>query len=209
MTLTPAAMAALFGAMVILAALPSTSVMAVCGRAATQGFAHGALVAAGVVAGDAIFIVVALFGLAMLMQMLEAYGSLIRAVGGLYLIWLGTRLWRASPGSAGRDDGAPSRRASFATGLLITLADQKAILFYLGFFPAFVDLRRMTALDALALILIAVVAVGGVKLIYAAMADRARHWLGSRRAHALNRLAACVMIGIGLFLLSTFLSLGR
>ena len=207
MSLTLASMAALFGAMALLAALPSTSVIAVSSQAASHGFAHGALVAAGVVTGDAIFIVIAIFGLALLMDAMGSVGDLIRAFGGVYLIWLGVQLWRSRPRATALDEAGPSRRASFMTGLLITLGDQKAILFYLGFFPAFVDLARMTWLDALLLILIAALAVGGVKLVYAAAADRAGTLLGSRFARALNLLAACVMIGIGLFLLSsTFLS---
>ena len=206
MSLTLASMAALFGAMALLAALPSSSVMAVSSQAASYGFLHGVLVAAGVVVGDAIFIVIAIFGLALLMDAMGSSGQLIRAFGGLYLIWLGVQMWRARPGAAPLDDAGPSRRASFTTGLLITLGDQKAILFYLGFFPAFVDLARMTWLDALLLILIAAFAVGGVKLLYAAAAARAGALLGSRFARALNLVAACVMIGIGLFLLSSTFS---
>lgn len=206
MSLTPASMVALFGAMALLAALPSTSVLAVSSRAASHGFRHGALVAAGVVVGDAIFIVVAIFGLALLMDAMAGLGPAVRALGGLYLIWLGLRLWHARPAEGALDETEGGHGASFMTGLLITLGDQKAILFYLGFFPAFVDLARMTWIDAMLLIAIAAIAVGGVKLIYAAAADQAGRWIGSGVARALNLLAACVMIGIGLFLLSSLFS---
>jgi len=53
---------------------------------------------------------------------------------------------------------------------MITLGDQKAILFYLGFFPAFLDLVAMSALDTAVILLVTTVAVGGVKLAYAGMA---------------------------------------
>lgn len=205
MTLTPAAMAALFGAMALLAALPSTSVLAVTSRAAAQGFGHGALVALGVVAGDAVFILIALFGLAALMDALHGAEAWVRGLGGAYLLWLGIRIWRArsaQASAAGEGGGSAARRASFTSGLLITLGDQKAILFYLGFFPAFLDLAAMTTLDALAIVLIATVAVGGVKLLYAAAADRTAARLGPRYARGLNALAACVMIGVGLLLLA-------
>lgn len=56
---------------------------------------------------------------------------------------------------------------------LVTLADQKAVLFYLGFLPAFVDLSQRNLVDTAVVIAITVLAVGGVKLGYAALADRA------------------------------------
>ena len=98
--------------------------------------------------------------------------------------------------------GAPSMRSSFATGLLITLGDQKAVLFYLGFLPAFMNLGLVTAPDVVVIAIVAALSVGGVKLLYAAAASRARILLGTRVAHGMNRVAAGVMIAVGLFLLT-------
>lgn len=64
---------ALFGAMAVLAAVPSVSVLAVAARSVSDGFAHGAATAMGVVVGDVLFILLALFGLALLA---EAMGDL-------------------------------------------------------------------------------------------------------------------------------------
>jgi threonine/homoserine/homoserine lactone efflux protein len=50
---------ALCSAMVILAAIPSVSVLAVVTRSATFGFIHGVFTSLGIVAGDIIFIVTA------------------------------------------------------------------------------------------------------------------------------------------------------
>jgi len=82
-----------------------------------------------------------------------------------------------------------------------TLGDQKAILFYLGFFPAFMDLKALTMLDALIVILIAAVAVGSVKLGYAWAASRAGALVGVRVGRPLNIVAACVMIVVGAVLM--------
>ena len=88
------------------------------------------------------------------------------------------------------------------TGLLITLGDQKAILFYLGFFPAFLDLSEMTPADTLIIIIIATLGVGGAKLVYAFLADRARVLFdGSGAARGLNLLAAGIMVAVGVVLL--------
>jgi threonine/homoserine/homoserine lactone efflux protein len=129
-------------------------------------------------------------------------GGAIRLLGGVYLIWLALRLWRAAPALASRtgDGPRPALRASFATGLLITLGDQKAILFYLGFLPAFVDLRSLDGVGIAQIALVAILAVGGVKLAYAVAADRAAFWLGARGGLWLQRLAAVLIFALGLFL---------
>ena len=196
---------ALAVSMALLAALPSTSVVAVTAQSAAYGFRHGAAVSAGVVAGDLIYILLALFGLALLVDAMGGMVDAIRYLGGLYLIWLGLRLWRSVPAEDGfgeQSGHAPSLRSGFATGLLITLGDQKAVLFYLGFLPAFMDLGFLGALDAAVIALVAVLAVGGVKLMYAAAVARARTLFGTRASRLLNRLAAGVMVAAGVFLLT-------
>lgn len=134
MTLTD--ITALFVAMLVLAAVPGLSVLTVTARTVTGGISHGTATAAGVVVGDLVFILLALFGLAVLAETLGERFYLIKYLGGAYLIWLGTLLWRANNRTAIRElAGNGSLISSFLAGLLVTLGDQKAIFFYLGFFP--------------------------------------------------------------------------
>lgn len=187
----------------MLATIPSVSVLAVTARSAAFGFTHGALTALGIVVADILFILVAVYGLALVAELMGAEFKFVQYLGGAYLIWLGISLWRADAKAHQSDETKQSSRSSsFLTGFLITLGDQKAILFYLGFFPAFVDLSRMTTADTLIIIMIAIIGVGGAKLVYAYLADRARTIFKNTRAvRAINILAACVMIAVGLSLL--------
>lgn len=197
-----ATVVALFGSLVVLASIPSVSVLAVTARAAAFGFSHGLFTALGIVAGDIIFILIAVYGLVFVSSLMGDQFFIIQLIGGVYLIWLGASLWRQ--GGKPRDSESldeSSRGSSFLTGLLITLGDQKAILFYLGFFPAFIDLGSMTALDTLIIILLATFGVGGPKLVYAWLADRARVSLNGNATRWLNGLAAGVMILVGVVLL--------
>jgi len=190
--------AALFAAMTLLALVPSVSVLAVSARAASSGFRHGVCVTLGIIAGDTVFIVLAIFGLHLLAAALGDAFVFIQYLGGAYLVWLGIRLWRSGATAAAEQKTADvSAWSSFMTGLLITLGDQKAILFYLGFFPAFMDLKALTVLDVLIVIAIAAVAVGGVKLGYAYAASRAGALVGARVGRTLNIAAAWVMIVVG------------
>ena len=194
----------LFGAMVVLALVPSISVLAVTTRSAASGFIHGVSTTAGIVVGDVFFIILAIFGLSVLAEALGSLFVLVNYLGGTYLIWLGITLWRSRPKAV--EEGGVSESSlwsSFLAGLFITLGDQKAILFYLVFFPAFVDLSTLSGLDAGIIILIAIIAVGGVKLAYAFMADRAR--LLFRNAGTIKKIniaAGSIMIAVGVFLLA-------
>ena len=200
--MTPTSMMTLFGAMAVLAAVPSVSVLAVSARSATSGFVHGALTAMGVVAGDVLFILLAVLGLALLVETMGDMFFLVRYLGGAYLIGLGVTLWRSSARETQiHPIKASSKKSSFATGLLITLGDQKAVLFYLGFLPAFIDLRAVSCLDIGAVIAITLLAVGGVKLGYALAADRAGALFGPKTGSRMNALAACVMIATGAFVM--------
>lgn len=201
--MTLASMVALFGAMAVLAAVPSVSVLAVSARSASSGFVHGALTALGVVTGDLAFILLAVFGLALLAEAMDGLFHLVRYLGGAYLIWLGIVLWQTRTRATEIADAAsPSLRSSFMTGLLVTLGDQKAVLFYLGFLPAFVDLPAMSYSDIGAVVAIAILAVGGVKLGYAYAAHRAGAFFGAKAGKTLHVTAAGVMVAAGLVILT-------
>ncbi|BAZ92838.1 lysine exporter protein [Thiohalobacter thiocyanaticus] len=192
-------LAALFAAMAILAAVPSVSVAAVSARAASAGFTQGAITAMGVVAGDLVFILLALFGLALLVEALGEMFFLIRYLAAGYLLWLGLSLWRSTTRARVTDAaGDGSSWSSFMTGLMITLGDQKAVLFYLGFLPAFIQMDSLTSVDVAAVALTAVLAVGGVKLGYAFVAGRVGRRLDQRAGRLLNRVAAGVMVVVAI-----------
>lgn len=169
----------LFFVLAAMAALPSSSVALVVARSALSGVRHGMAVAAGIVAGDLIFMTMAILSMAALASQLGALFTLIKYAAGLYLIWLGVGLIRRQRAEASPDESAPvpkSTRASlagsFAAGLLLTLGDIKAIFFYASLLPTFVDLGALSGADIGLLSAITVASVGGVKVVYALAAHR-------------------------------------
>lgn len=202
MTLSLGNALALFTAMLVLAAVPSVSVLAVTARAASGGFRQGTWVTLGIVTADTLFIVLAIFGLHAFASTLGPAHQWLRILAAVYLLWLAWRLWRAASRPVAPEQRRMAARSAFMSGLLLTLGDQKAVLFYLGFFPAFIDLARLTWVDALVVVLIAAVAVGGVKLIYAGAAARAGRTLSAGFGAGLNRLASLVLLVVALILLT-------
>ena len=167
MTLTWPVLATLAGTLILLSAIPSVSVLAVTARAASYGFRQGAMTALGIALGDVLFIVLAIYGLAWFSGVLGDAMTWLRYAAALYLLWLGSRLWRAGRPSAPGLAPEVSMAGSFSSGLLITLGDQKALFFYFGFFPTLFDLTALTGTDKVLMVLVALVPVASVKLVYA------------------------------------------
>lgn len=144
-SMTFSSIAALFGAMIVLATIPSPSVFAVVARSIASGFTHGLVTVIGIVLGDFVFIILAIYGLSAIAETMGSLFVLVKYLGSVYLIWLGIQLWRSKSNIIEVEGIKESSWLSnFLSGLFITLGDQKAFLFYLGFFPAFVDLSNNT-----------------------------------------------------------------
>ncbi len=221
MTMTPGSAFLFFGIMIFLAALPSSSVLIVITRSATSGLIHGVSAALGIVTGDLIFILIAVLGLTFLAGSLGDLFVLVKYFAAAYLLWLAISMWRSGSVSVSTvTDGAVTDSAvtkntsgenhmrdvktsllsSYLSGLLFTLADQKAVIFYLGLFPAFINLSDITSSDIAIIVLITIVAVGGVKITYAFIADRTVALFDSNRQQMMKRFAAGLMLTIAIYI---------
>lgn len=201
-SLTLTQIVAIFTIMIVGATVPSVSVLAVSARSAASGFIHGVFTTIGIMVGDILFIVLAIFGLALLAEILGDLFVLVKYLGGAYLIWLGIALWRSKSkveNIQGKTE--TSLFSSFLTGLFITLGDQKAILFYFGFFPAFLDLTKTTLLDTGIIIAMAIVAIAIAKLTYAYLAIKARLLISSNVHQKINITAGSVLIAVGVIVM--------
>lgn len=195
----------LFVIMTALALVPSTSVALVVVRSSTGGLRNGAAVTTGIVAGDLVFVCLAIFGMAALAEVMGGLFLVVRYMAGAYLIWFGISLLRSGPSAQVTPDGRSESTlsASFLSGLLLTLGDVKAIVFYASLFPAFVDMASLTRADIAMIVAITVVTVGGVKLGYAYGACRISALAGHLRGQRAAKFAAggC-MIGAGVYLVA-------
>ena len=195
---------ALASAMFVLAITPGPGVFATIARGLSSGFLHAAVVVAGIVLGDIIFLLLAIYGLAIIAEALGGLFTVVKYAGGLYLIWLGWRILRAdaiSPEVKGVRE--LSWRANFFSGLVITLGNPKVILFYLGFLPTFVDLSTLTHWDVFIAALVVSSVLALVLLGYAYTAARARSvFAEGKAARRLNLAAGGVMMTTGAVLLT-------
>ncbi len=190
---------------IALAAIPSASVALVVTRSATLGIKNGVAVASGIVIGDLVFVCLAILGMSVLAETMGAFFAIFKYIGGAYLIWLGIGLLRAKKETLLQLDC--SRRStlltSFAAGLLLTLGDVKAILFYASLFPTFVDMANLTVVSITVIVTITIFAVGGVKIAYAFAARSIVSRLQKRHSQKYIRLTAGgFMVGAGTYLIA-------
>ncbi len=195
----------LFGIMFVLAAIPSTSVALVVTRSATLGVGNGIAVAAGIVLGDLIFIMLAIFGLSVVAETMGNLFMVIKYLGALYLLWLGFSLLSTQNKSTitvNKVGEKGSLVASFLAGFFLTLGDVKAIVFYVSLFPIFIDLSKLQVTEILVVLFVTVVGVGGVKIFYALSATKV---VSIARAlkfeHVTRKTAGGFMVGAGTYLI--------
>ncbi|MGF1755773.1 LysE family translocator [Vibrio makurazakiensis] len=193
---------ALFMAMLLSAAIPGPSVLAVVSRSLTYGWKQGLLVVLGVLLADYIFIFLALSGLSAVASMMGEFATLIKYAGITYLFWLAYITWTSDTcETSPQTSDTEAKASSVITGMLMTLANPKAILFYMGFFPAFIDLQSVSLSDIVIIFVISTFSVGGVLSIYSCLASKTSFVFQERQAKKLlNKISGGFLATCGALL---------
>ncbi|GGP45946.1 lysine transporter LysE [Shewanella algicola] len=196
---------ALFFTMLVLAIVPGPAVFAVVSRSFSNGFSHGVAMTIGVLLGDFLYILLALFGLSAIANAMGPAFELIKYASALYLCWLGISMLRATAhGVQLVDTAKASLTKNVFTGILITLGNPKALIFYVSFFPAFVPMSQVNLLDVIIILTIATAAFGSVNLAYAYLASGAKRvFTSTKAANIINRTAGSIMLLAGILVAIT------
>jgi threonine/homoserine/homoserine lactone efflux protein len=172
--------------------VPGPGVAAVVARALGSGFWGAVPMVLGILAGDIIYLVFALFGLAAIAAWFGPLFTVIRWAGAAYLLYIAWQFWTAKPGSEqmSANSGGGAWR-TFLGGLALTLGNPKTIVFFLALLP--LD-QPITLLGFSELVAIVVVVLLMICLVYAGLAAAARDFFKSSTAiRRLNRTAATIM----------------
>jgi threonine/homoserine/homoserine lactone efflux protein len=173
--------------------LPGLDMAYVMASSLVGGWRRGLVATAGVVAGGACHVVMAMLGVMTLLRVVPAAFNALLVAGAAYIAWIGWTLLRSRATFAEVSAvGAVSTVATFRRGLLTCMLNPKAYLFMLAVFPQFLK-PEYGVLGTQAVVLWAIIAVTQVA-IYGGMAlagDRLRRWLAVRPG-ADAWLARCV-----------------
>ena len=191
-------------ALLLFALTPGPGVFATISKALSSGFKNAVPFIIGIMLGDLVLLLMAIYGLSTIAETFNALFLLIRFLGSGYLIWLGVKLLRSSPRNINISKlGTVSHKNSVLGGLALTLGNPKVIVFYLSFLPTFIRLETLTTVDVVVVASVASLVLGSVLLFYAYTASRTREFFKSANAQKkMNGAAGTAMIGTGVLLLS-------
>ena len=188
------------GALLVLFATPGPVWVALLARSMAGGFAAAWPLAVGVAVGDALWPLLAIFGLTWIVAQFSQFMTVMQWVAAITFLVMGILLIRNADRGLSSDSRLtkPGRWAGFATGVAVVIGNPKAILFYMGVLPGFFDLTRVTAPDIAAIVALSVAIPLLGNLLLAASIDRARRLLTSPAAlRRMNLIAGGLMIAVG------------
>ena len=187
------------GAILLFLALPGPGTFALLTSTSKGGFRAGAAATAGLIVGDQVLLWLAVAGVAALLAANPVVFKAVQYLGAAYLAWIGLRLIFAKEGSASPIDIEPRQYTRQA--FLITLLNPKAIVFYMAFFPLFIDAhqhRGAVTFAAMALTIAMITAAYCLTLCAFAIAVTAQVRAHRRLGRWLERLAGIFLVAFGI-----------
>lgn len=186
-------------ALLVFMAIPGPGTFTLLTAVGKGGVRAGYITLAGLSLGDQVLMWLAAAGVAALLQANPLVFKAVQYAGAAYLLWVGLQLLRSRDKPTAAAQPVPAGHY-FRHGLLITLLNPKAIMFYMAFFPLFIDPKAnqgvATFATMAALILLVTLAYCSLLILVGhAMAGRfARHpWAG----RWMQRFAGTFLVGFG------------
>jgi len=184
-------------ALFVVVLIPGPGITALVARALGSSFRESLAMAIGIMLGDVVFLTAVVLGLAVVAQAFGTVFMIIKYAGAAYLAYLAYKIWTS--GILKTDAEIGPRRSIFQSlisGLLVTLGNPKAMIFYLALVPTLVDLTAITVTDYFELIGVTIVVLMAGTIPYIVLAAKAREFF--RRPVAfkrLNRTSATFLAG--------------
>jgi threonine/homoserine/homoserine lactone efflux protein len=179
-------------------ATPGPGVAAIIARSLAHGFKGAPAFVAGFVVGDLVWFSIAATGLAALARTAATVFVVIKWAGVVYLLYLAWKLWTAPAEHVTVTEGDARQHGwrAFVASLMLTLANPKAILFFLALLPTVIDLASLNALRFVEISAAIVMVLPLVLFTYVFLAARARELFTTPKAvRRLNRSSGIAMAG--------------
>jgi threonine/homoserine/homoserine lactone efflux protein len=176
---------AFVAASAVLLVMPGPTILTVISYSVAHGRRVNLSLVAGVALGDCTALALSLLGLGALLATAAFWFTVVKLAGGLYLLFLGLRLFRAGAAAPAPEAAPPapvSRWRLFRSAWLVTALNPKGIIFFVAFLPQFLSpgANVRTQLWALAATYVVMATLNAT--LYAAFANAARRLLASPKA---------------------------
>ena len=123
----------------VLLVIPGPTILAVISYSVTHGRRANVPLVAAVALGDSTALFASLVGLGALLAVSAFWFTAVKLVGGLYLLYLGLKLFRAgfSPTEMAEPTSDSSHLKLFTNTYLVSALNPKGIVFFVAFLPQF------------------------------------------------------------------------
>ena len=152
----------------------------------------------GGLTGFFLVIAMSMFGIGALLAASASLLTVLKWVGGAYLVFLGIQVWR-SPALALTRNKVSGSSGLYRAGLFSALSNPKGILFFVAFLPQFIEPERSLFAQFVIMAATFLVIEFFYELTVAALADRITPWL-ARVGKNFNRTFGAVFMAIGVLL---------
>jgi threonine/homoserine/homoserine lactone efflux protein len=209
-----AALFGIAGAIALGAASPGPSFVMVARTAVAATRADGLWAALGMGTGGLGFACLSLLGLHGVLLAVPTLYLALKALGGLYLAWLGIRIWRGAsqplaiattaPGARSTTAPratAPSPLRSFALGLSTQASNPKTAIWYASVFAAFLPPAPSLGFDVAIATAVFLIESGWYTLVALALSAERPRQVYLRFKPVVDRTAGAVVIALGLKLI--------
>lgn len=189
---------AFVAAVLIFLLIPGPGNLALITSTGKGGIAGGLAATFGVILGDQVLMWLAVAGVAALLVAYPAAFFAVQWLGAGYLAWLGGRMLLAKPGATPIVRIKPHHYLSQA--FTITLLNPKAIVFYMAFFPLFVDPAQHQGFKTFAFM---AATIAMLTFAYGLTVVLLTHFLAAQLranpmiSHTLQKLAGFFLLGFG------------
>jgi threonine/homoserine/homoserine lactone efflux protein len=189
---------AFVAASAVLLIIPGPTILTVFSYSMSHGRRAKLPLVAAVALGDSTALVVSLLGLGALLATSAFWFTVVKWIGGVYLLVLGIRLLRAgvSPAEIAAPAVPGSRWKLFINTYLVTALNPKGIVFFVAFLPQFISPAADVTRQLWVLAVTFVVMAASNATLYAVFAGSARRVLASRRAQRGFHLAGGTLLSV-------------
>ncbi len=189
---------AFVAASAVLLVIPGPTILTVISYSMTHGGRARVPLVAAVALGDSTALAVSLLGLGALLATSALWFTVVKWIGGTYLIYLGIQRLRA--GAVPAEFASPSTNASttkvFANTYIVTALNPKGIIFFVAFLPQFLRPGADTGQQLWILAITFVVMATLNASLYAIFAASACRLLASPRAQRRFNVAGGTLLSL-------------
>ena len=190
----------------IVLAIPGPTILLVLSYSIARGRQATLPLVAGVALGDSVAITLSLIGLGTLLAASAFWFTIIKWLGGLYLIYLGLQLLRGARRPLQlqvAETGESSPRKLFGNAFIVTALNPKSIVFFIALLPQFISAAHPATpqLWILGVTFVVLATIGASS--YALFATSIRRFLATPRAQqAYGLTGGGLLCGAGVWALT-------